>query len=364
MKGFMRPGLEEIDPGVPAGRRPPIRLDCNESPFDLPPSLKCLAAQKICDLSLNRYPDAAALAVREQIARNLGVKPGEIVLGNGLDEVILMIVLAFGAGRRVIIPVPGFSAYKTSAILAGATVVEVPLAPWLDLDVQKVLEEAAREPGLVFICSPHNPTGRSVRPEIVERLLRETGSLVVVDEAYWEFAGTSCLSMLQEYDRLIVLRTFSKAFSLAGVRLGYAVLNEDAASWLTRAKMPYNVSSLSLAVAGVVLDDPVHVRETVSRVVAERERVFSALLASPHVVPLPSCANFILFTTSCPAGDVYERLRERGIAVRSFPRAPFLSNYLRVSIGNPSDDDAFLDALNRLLVNEEQRAMMRGGFHA
>ncbi len=363
MREFARGELATIDPGVPACRHPAIPLDCNESPWDLPPNLKRLAVEKIGELQFNRYPDALALSVRERIARKLGMRSKEIVLGNGLDEVILMIMLAFGTGKRVVIPTPGFSSYRTSALLAGARVVEIPSTPWLELNADKMVEEAAREPGIVFVCSPYNPTGRIVPKETIERLLRETGSLVVVDEAYWEFADANCLPMLRDHDRLIVLRTLSKAFSLAGIRLGYAVLGEDAASWLVRAKMPYNVSSLSLAVAEVVLDDAYYVKETVSKLVAERERVFNALMVSPHVVPFPSSANFILFKTPRPAEEIRQKLLDEGIAVRFFPGEPLLNGCLRVSIGLPEQNDAFLGALNRLLVTEEQRAVIRGGFH-
>lgn len=364
MKDFIRQGLETVNPGVPASRDCAIRLDCNESPWDLPAPLKDRVLQRIRDLPLNRYPDAAALEVGEKIARNLGVEAGEVVLGNGLDEVILMIMLAFGAGRTAIIPVPGFSSYRSSAVLAGAKVVEVPLKPWLDIDAEKLLEEASREPGVVFVNSPHNPTGRSVRPEVVKALLRETRSLVVVDEAYWEFSGTTCLPLLRDYDRLIVLRTLSKAFSLAGIRLGYALLNRDAASWLTRAKMLYNVSSLSLAVAGVVLDDEVYVKEAVSRIVTERERLYGLMMSSPLVAPFPSSANFILFRTPRAATEVRQGLLAQGVAVRFYPGDPVLSNHLRVSVGLPEEDEAFLSALDRLLVNEDQRALKRGCFHA
>jgi len=364
MRELARRELDEIEESVPRASSPAVRLDCNESPFDLPPALKELALRRIRELSFNRYPEAAALAVRDQIALGAGVTPGQVVLGNGLDEVILMILLAFGTGKRSVIPVPSFSGYRISSILAGADVVGVPLTPWLDIDLDRIIEEARREPGLVFLCSPHNPTGRLAPAGAVEILLRDTKSLIVVDEAYGDFSGTTCLPLVEKHDRLVVLRTFSKALGLAGIRLGYAVAGRETASWLSRARQPYNVSSLSLAVAGVVLGNTGFVHETVSRVVSERERLFQALMAVPGVVPFPSSANFILFRTPRPAWEVDEGLRRRGVAVRVFPGERSLSGCLRVTVGTPAEDDAFLDALGRLMVNEDQRAIIGGGCHA
>ena len=341
-----------------------IRLDCNESPFDLPPAIKEAAVARIRSLSFNRYPDVAASAVAERLAASLGVRPAQIVLGHGLDEVILMLLLAFGAGKRAIIPVPGFGGYRHSAAVTGVEIVGVPLLPWLDINLDRILDEAKREPGLVFVCDPHNPTGRPAPEGAIERILEETRSLVVVDEAYWEFSGRTCVPLLKKYDRLIVLRTFSKALGLAGIRLGYAVSSEDLAARLSSVKQPYNVSSLSLAVAEAVLDDTGFVRETVSRVVSERERLSWAFLAVPGVVPFPSSANFILIKTPRPENEICDALRKEGIYVRVFPGEPLLSGCIRVTVGKPDENDAFLRALSHLTITDDRQAVIGGGYHA
>jgi histidinol-phosphate aminotransferase len=269
-----------------------------------------------------------------------------------VDEVIQMILLAFGPGRRVVVPVPSFSEYSERALVAGARVSQVPLTREFDLDVDGIVAgatAAGADPCLIFICNPHNPSGKLFARDAIEAILKDTSAMVIVDEAYAEFAGCTCLNLLPAHERLVVLRTLSKAFGLAGVRVGYAVAREDLAAELSRVRQPFNMDSLSLVIARIAVEDSGYVRDNVSAVLAERSRVFQELAAIPGIAPFPSRANFVLFRTAGFAVRVWERLRSEGIALRRFARDPVLNDCLRVTIGTAAENSAFLDALRGIM---------------
>jgi histidinol-phosphate aminotransferase len=356
--GIVRPELQSLRTYEPDWDGIRIRLDSNESPFDLPAPLKESVLAELRTIPFNRYPQGLAATLRQTIASRMGVDDTQVTLGNGLDEVIHIILQTFGPGRRVIAQKPSFAMYEVAALAAGASYRGVALGEGLKLGVTELIEEANSEAGagseagppILILCNPHNPTGGRLSEAEIGAVIRATQALVVVDEAYVEFAGGSVLPLLAEYDRLVVLRTMSKAFGLAGVRVGYSVSSPGIAAELAKVRQPFNLDSLALVIARTALQDDAYCDAAIARIAEERARLAQRLSCIPGVTCLPSCTNFILFRTeSAEATEVYDALRRRGIAVRIFPGEPMLRRYLRVSCGTREEDDAFLTALDSLL---------------
>ncbi len=354
---FARPELQGLRACVPDWHGVRVKLDSNESPFDLPACIKENALRKLREIPFNRYPQGLAAKLRETIAFRDGVSETQVTLGNGLDEVIYIILQAFGPGRKVIIQKPSFTTYTYAALSASADIRAVPLDEGLRLSTAGLIEEAnaAESPCILIICNPHNPTGGRFMEEDIVDVLEATNSMVIVDEAYVEFSGGSVLPLVAEYDRLIVLRTLSKAFGLAGVRVGYSVSSSEIAAELDRVRQPFNLDSLALVVAQTALENDSYCREAVIRIVEERERLLGRLGEIHGVTCFPSCTNFILFRTTMPdATMVRDALRRYGVSVRVFPDEPMLRGCLRVSCGTKEEDDAFLEALEKVLAEANQ----------
>jgi histidinol-phosphate aminotransferase len=358
LAAVIRPEVRAIDPyhtGPEAapGRR--LKLDANESPFALGEVLRgALAAElaaALAEVELHRYPDPTARELRTLLSRDLGVTPDQLLVSNGSDEAIQLLQLSVaGPGAAVAIPVPTFVMYALGARVLGIEVVEVPLGEAFALETGRFLDAIRKtRPRLVFLAWPNNPTGQLFAAEAVEAILhacngRDCDALVVVDEAYVHYSGQSFLARLAEFPNLVILRTLSK-IGLAGIRLGMLIAGPAVVREVNKVRMPYNVNALSQAAARVVLAHADVVRRHAAAVVAERDRVFATLCALPGVMAFRSDANFILFRTARPGDRVFADLLARGILVRNFSRAPHLADCLRVTIGTPEENDAFLAAL-------------------
>ncbi|HEY8490353.1 MAG TPA: histidinol-phosphate transaminase [Dehalococcoidia bacterium] len=349
-------GLEPYEPvepvevlaerlGVPRDRI--VKLDGNENPYG--PSPRVLEALARAG-SYHIYPDPDQRAVRRALAEYTGAPEEMIVAGNGSDEIIdLLCRLFLEPDDTVIDCVPTFGMYAFSAQVCGGRVANVPrLADrGYRVDAGAVAERVDGRTKIIFLASPNNPTGNLLSREELEALL-ELGPLVVVDEAYGEFAGETFLPLVRERENLVVLRTFSKWAGLAGIRAGYGVMPPRIASLVMAIKPPYNLTVPAEVAVLASLADRDLLLERVRRIVAERERLFQALKEVPYLEPLPSRANFILCRVR--RGDarlVRDRLQERGIFIRYF-RRPLLENCIRVSVGRPEDTDALVSALHEL----------------
>jgi len=310
-----------------------IRLDRNENPFDLPHGLKRELFSELFKIPLNRYPPAFPADIEAKIAGNLGLSPENILLANGSDELIGLTLKLF-EGDHVVVSPPTFGMYPFFAAVEGLKVVSVPLDENFELGDIEAHADGARA---VFICSPNNPTGNvQPRERIIEVL--ETGAPVVLDEAYVEFSRGSNADLVNDYDNLVVLRTFSKAFGLAGLRVGYAVASEDTMRQLRKLMPPFSVNSLSLRAVDYMLDHLDYVRKIIRYIVMERERLYGSL--RPHAYP--SEANFLLVKL-----DAYEFLLERGIAVKKLSGR--LKGHVRITVGRKEENDALLEALEEFL---------------
>ncbi len=337
-----RSGLEPVDL---------LRLSANENQFGPSPRV----AQALADSGEHAfYPNYAPL--REAIARYAGVAVERVVLTNGADEAIDLLIRLFAEPGQIVVTCPPTSGmYEFCAKVNRCRVLPVPRQPDFSLDVpavEQAVHEHAGDVRLLFIASPGNPHGLSVPLRELEWLL-DLRIIVAVDEAYIEFGGESAVSLLDDYQNLVVIRTFSKWAGLAGLRLGYALLAPPYASLVERIRAPYNVNSAAVAAGLATLDDLDTVRANVRRLVDERERIRSALARLEWLEPLPSEGNFVLCRVRGGAGsEVAEALALRGILVQAF-LGPRMGAYFRFAVGRPEQNDAVLQALATLGPEKE-----------
>ena len=323
----IRKAVKNFEPYDPGAREAEIRMDKNESPFPLPGKLKRKVMTELEKLTINRYPQSSGDNLRERLAEFHGIARENIVVGSGSDQLISFSTGLF-AGRHAVITPPTFSMYRFYSEFNGLNVVQVPLGKNFELKLEEVKEKLS-DAAVVFLCSPNNPTGNTFsRTKILDIL--ETGVPLILDEAYGEFADESNLDLIEEFENLIVLRTFSKAFGLAGARVGYAVGASSTMEYLLRIKPPYNLNSFSQRIAELLLDNYELIRERVSLLVAERDKLYRRFEAYAY----PSQGNFLLMDL-----DAADYLLERGISVRSFRGR--LSDKIRVTIASRQENEKF-----------------------
>lgn len=326
-----------------------VKLDGNESPFSPPPEILEKVLEVIKRVPINRYPDPEAGILREKISRMIGFPSEGIVLGNGSDELIGMLMTTFSGGTgRALYPVPTFSMYRITGIALGLELLEVELDDGLDIDVETTLREIRRKnPDLIFLASPNNPTGNRFSDEGVLEVLSSSNGIVVLDEAYCDFSGRTFLPLVEKYENLVVLRSMSKV-GFAGIRMGMLFGRGEIVTEINKVRLPYNVNSYSQRIAEVILDNVEFVMRNAQLITVERDRVYKALKLVNGVEVYPSDANFILFRVS-DADGVFEKLIERGVLIRNFNSPGRLKNCLRVTIGTPEENDAFLVTLGEIL---------------
>ena len=331
-----------------------IKLDAMENPYAWPDGLRTEWAELTRTLDVNRYPHPQAPALKEQLRVAMGVPEGaELLLGNGSDEIIQMIALALAGPERTVLTVePGFVMYRMIAVFAGMRYCGVPLRPDdFALDLPALLEAIARQrPAVVFIAQPNNPTGNRFDETALVEVIQAAPGLVVIDEAYAPFTDATLLPRVGEWPNLAVMRTVSK-MGLAGLRLGYLA---GPAAWLNefdKVRLPYNINVLTQRAAELALRHKPVLDAQTEAIRAERGRLHAALAAIDGVTPYPSEANFILLRV--PAGRaraIFEGLRARGVLVKSLDGAhPLLADCLRVTVGTPDENAAFVAALREVV---------------
>lgn len=347
--GNIRPLVRSLK-GYPAPQQGEMiaKLNQNENPYDVPAEWKDDILESMRSLEWTRYPVYDPPELREKLAARLGVDPDRILLGNGSNQILFLLGTALlSPGDRVVISPPTFSLFDTAARIAHGTVVAVDQNPDFSVDGPGVLaaSESAR---LTFLCSPDNPTGHTVPLEFLEQVCGRAPGLVAWDEAYGEFRGETAVPLIDRHPNLVILKTFSKAFGLAGLRLGYLIGHPSVVAELKKVNIPFNVNLMSNLTALKLLDRPEWVSEQVARIVFERNRLTEALRLVPGITPFPSEANFILMRT--PDGDaVFNGLKAEGVLVRPTEAHPLLKNCLRVTVGKPDENEAFLAALLRVV---------------
>ncbi len=331
-----------------------IKLDAMENPWPWPEEIKHAWLQRLEKVSFNRYPDARAMGLRLRLGETMGVPVGmELLLGNGSDEIIQMILLALAKPRAVVMaPTPSFVMYALTAQFVGMEFVPVPLRPKdFMLDIEMMCAAIRKyQPAVIFLAYPNNPTGNLFESDEIETIIQATEGLVVVDEAYHAFAGKSFMPRLPDYKNLLVMRTLSK-LGLAGLRLG--MLAGDPA-WLQefdKVRLPYNINSLTQASAEFALEHFDFFQQQAARICEERTRLAANMAGLSNIEIWPSAANFILFRVrGKTADDIFQGLRERGVLIKKFDGVDtLLEGCLRVTVGTPQENDVFIKALNGLV---------------
>ncbi len=319
-----------------------LKLDANENPYGPSPNVYEALSQK--DL-YHVYPDPEQRRLRLALAEYVGLGTEHIVVGNGSDELLDLIVrLVLEPGEKIINCVPTFGMYKFEAEVCGGIEVQISRNESYDLDVEAIEDAIDAKTKVIFVASPNNPTGNYVSEEDVIRLA-ETGLALVIDEAYFEFCQQTAAPLVAEYDNLMVVRTFSKWAGLAGVRVGYGIFSPEMASYISQIKPPYNVSIFAQEAALESLKDRKHLMSRVEAIIEERERLFNELARLDYLQPFPSLGNFILCeVTKGDARDVHEELKERRIFVRYFD-TPRLRNFIRISVGRPEHTESLMSVL-------------------
>jgi len=352
----IKPSVRSIAAYTLAAREAPVKINQNENPYDVPDGFKRRVLDRALSRPWSRYPEFDPKELVERLAEFSGWKPDGILAGNGSNELIeALLLVTVGPGTRVVIPEPTFTLYALLTKILGGEAIRVALGPELEYvpeELRKVRHELAAP--ITIVCSPNNPTGGVLPAEEVSRLCEDADGLVVVDEAYHEFSGQSVVPLLARHPNLVVLRTFSKAMALAGLRLGYLLASPEIVREVNKARLPYNLNFFSQAVAMAALDDWDTLRGNVEKIVASREDLLYRLYRVPGVRPFPSKANFILLELlEADPKTVFESVYRRGVLVRDVTSYPRLQRCLRVSVGSEPENEAFLSALRHAL--EERR---------
>ncbi len=329
--------------GIPVDRI--VKLNGNENPYGASPR----ASEALADLPLHIYPDPQQRSIRDALADHNGIGPEYIVAGAGADELIdLLFRLFISPGDKILDCDPTFAMYAFCARVAGAEIAMAPRDELFDVDELAVREAIDERTKIIFLTSPNNPTGNLVTDEQVLRLL-ETGLIVVVDEAYFEFCGKTAAELVERHDNLVVLRTMSKWAGLAGLRIGYGIMSPGLVRHIMDIKSPYNVNAAAEAALLASLEDKEWLLDNVGKVVAERTRMMSLLEETDGVKPWPSEGNFILCGLAPGNKEaVVQGMADRGVFVRGFD-SERLRDCFRVAVGTPQETDAFISALRASL---------------
>jgi histidinol-phosphate aminotransferase len=327
-----------------------IKLDAMENPYSWPDAILDQWLEKLRYCPLNRYPDPASNNLLETIRKLDGIPDSHTLLaGNGSDEIIQLLLMALPSDSCVLAPSPGFVMYKQVALSLGLNYKSVPLlANSFELDLLAMLEAIERDqPAVIFLAYPNNPTGNLFDENAIETILKTAQGLVILDEAYAPFANASFIDKLPEYQNLLVMRTVSK-LGLAGLRLGFIAGDKGIIEQLNKIRLPYNINSLTQVTAEFALKNQALFDQQTQQICRDRAIVFEQLNQLSDITAYPSSANFILFKTKENQADViFDGLKKYNVLIKNLsPQGGLLSDCLRVTIGKPEENKAFLDALS------------------
>ncbi len=347
---LVRPDIAAMQGYVP-GEQPQggkwIKLNTNENPYAPSSAVARAVAATAAGRTLAKYPDPLATVFRVRAGEVLGVNPDWILCGNGSDDLLTILVRTFvAAGECLRVPTPSYILYRTLAELQGAVCEEIPFEQDWSLGDAFAVETGpdGRPPKLAIIANPNSPSGTLVPPERVGELAERLPCAVVVDEAYGDFSDTNCLDLVRQCERVIVTRSFSKSYALAGLRFGFAVARPEIIAELQKMKDSYNCDALSIAAATAAIDDQAWLADNRAKIVATRRRLTDGM-RSLGFDAVESQANFVWCThPSRPHKPIYEALKARGILIRFMQYAGW-GDGLRITVGTDDEIDAFLDAI-------------------
>ena len=343
----VRPDIADLAPYVSPQQPARYRMNTNESPYPPPEGLVGEVVDEMRAAALNRYPDRDATRLYDAISKYVGWPREGLWVANGSNEVFLHLFLAFGGpGRASVTFEPTYSMHSLIPQIAGTKILKLPRNDAFEIDLDEaVIALNDVRPDIVIVCSPNNPSGNRESLDTIRALLEEAPGIVVVDEAYGEFAdpGSSARPLLESHSNLVITKTFSKAWRLAGVRIGYMLAAPAFVAELARVRLPYNLSAITQLVGEAAVRYSGDTMRIVAAIVKERDRIALEVQALGFRT-YPSDANFVLFEVDDP-DKVWAALLERGVLVRNYSGSPGLRNCLRVTAGLPEETDAFLEAL-------------------
>jgi histidinol-phosphate aminotransferase len=348
---LLNPALQNIATyRVEGGQQAEIKLNQNESPFDVPMWLKEEIIGEFIKEPWNRYPDILPYRGMQAYAEFLGISPDSVMMSNGSNEMLYTIFLAcLGPGRKVLIPDPSFSLYEKIALLLQSQIVTVPMLPDLEFDMEAILRASHDEAvDFIVISTPNNPTGKSLTFEEVRLIAQSSDAIVLVDEAYIEFSRQrSVLELINELPNLVVLRTMSKALALAGIRIGFAIANPLLMAEIAKPKIPFASSRLAEITLAKVLANYSLVTDAISYILHEREKLYAAMLSFDGVEPFLSDTNFLIIRVG-DAGAVFQSLQSQGILVRNVSAYRLMENCLRFNVGLVDENQRLIEKLRLL----------------
>ncbi|MCC6013783.1 MAG: histidinol-phosphate transaminase [Candidatus Verstraetearchaeota archaeon] len=309
-----------------------------------------LLMEAIKNIDIRLYPPAKGYSALKAISEEYGLYEDEVIVGNGSDEIIDLIAKVFVRKNEAIIIEPTFEMYSFYVKLIGGKIKSVLTNEDFDINVDEILSQVSKNTKVIFICSPNNPTGKQYEKEKILKIVKEFQGIVVLDEAYADFASYSIFMEAPKYDNLIVLRSFSKSHGLAGLRIGYGVGNSEIIRYLKSVQSPYSVNSIAQEVCKFVLRNKHVYDHFINLVKNEREYLIAELSTIKEIKVFPSSANFILIKLlTCSSSYICEKLREKGILVRDRGNLPLLENCIRVTVGRREDNIKFINTLRKVL---------------
>ena len=354
---WIRPVIKKIHAYQVADASGLIKLDAMENPYQLSDVLKSQLQVKLGEADLNRYPDPSAKSLREKLSQVMNVPKGKaIVLGNGSDELIQMLAMAVADRDKDVCLMsfdPGFVMYKMIADFSGVEYVGVSLREDFSLDMDKIrIAIQQRQPAIIFIAYPNNPSANCYNKNDIEEIISIAPGMVVLDEAYHPFAQDSYMDRLTDFDNLLVMRTVSK-MGLAGLRLGLLCGHPDIIKEIDKIRLPYNINVLTQAAAEFVLDNIGELDQQAKTIRKEREQLLTTMRGISKLEVFPSHANFILFRVlDKNANDVFDVIKQKGVLIKNMKAdAGLLKNCLRVTVGTPDENLAFVGALESAMNN-------------
>ncbi len=364
MENLLRSSIKTLTPYQPLEYSNVIRLDANENNYGSR-LLNQKLAKALMEVNINQYPDTDCTQLRGMLAKVLMVSEEELLIGCGSDQLIVMLLNAFiDKGDKIVTSSPTFTMYKISNQIAGGVTVEIPLKQDFEFDYYEFIKEIKKEnPKLVFITNPNNPTGGVIPREQIIKIIEHSNAIVVVDEAYYEFYQESVIDLTSYYSNLVVLRTLSKAYGLAGTRVGYSVASKELTGLIKRVKPPYNVSSLDQAAARVCLENKPLFDGIIEEIILQRGRLAQELAKLEGLRVYESFGNFLLVRYE-KATELYSYLLEKGIVIRYFGSKGALENCLRISIGTAEENTILLEVLGEYFGVENKAAKLKQVVHS
>ena len=328
-----------------------IKLDGNESPFEVIPEIRNEIDKKLLTVQLNRYPDPNVAELKKIVSSFYELPEENVLFGNGSDELIQILIETFtGKSAAVLVPRPTFSMYRLTSQLLNKAVIEIDLEENFDINLEAILMNIEqKDPDLFFFPTPNNPTGNSFSKEKIIKILSSTNGLVVVDEAYFDYHGETFIPYLRDFQNLVVLRTMSK-IGFASIRLGILMADPSLVSELNKARLPYNINSLTQVIAEAAFSNYSLLEANFSKIIEEKKLMYDELGKLPGITVYPSDANFFLIKVP-DADEYFAELLNRGILVRNFNGSPGLDNCLRVTIGTPYENSEFIKAFSAIALS-------------